>query len=40
MECPFYIQKSIFLVLQMKKNKTNNTGLNQVKNEFERMVKP
>lgn len=23
----------------MKKNKTNNTGLNQVKNEFERMVK-
>lgn len=35
---PVCVGKHIFafLVLQAIKNKTNNTGLNQVKNEFER----
>lgn len=32
------MEKTAFLVLKAKKNKTNKTGLNQVKNEFERMV--
>jgi len=30
--------KIVILVLLTLKNKTNRTGLNQVKNEFERMV--